>query len=91
MVYILSDQYGNRKQVVIVNGANSDQQNTVFGVPQGFVLGPFLFVLYINDFHLSSNLFQLRLFADDETLFCEDISNFLLVAQINTELKNVHP
>ena len=54
------------------------------------MLGSLLFLLYINDFHLSSDLFQFHLFADDVNLFCEDKSSSLLAAQINTELKNVH-
>ena len=38
-----------RKQYVSVNSCNSDAMNVVFGVPQGFVLGPQLVILYVND------------------------------------------
>ena len=65
----------NRLQFVEVNGHTSRNQTVQFGVPQGSVLGPFLFLLYINDFQNASE-FKIAQFADD-TLSYLSIKNFL--------------
>ena len=59
----------NRQKIVIVNGAWSAKCSTSYGIPQGSVLGPLLFLLDINDFHNSLKLFEFHLFADDANLF----------------------
>ena len=59
----------SRQQMVSVNNVSSNKCNVPSGVPQGSVLGPLLFLLYINDFHHSSELFDFHLFADDANLF----------------------
>mgnify|MGYP000306104893 CR=1 FL=1 len=62
----------NRNQVVNVNGVQSELLSISCGIPQGSVLGPILFLLYINDFHKCSKLFDFHLFADDANLFYEN-------------------
>ncbi len=57
----------NRKQRVVVDGIHSPWKNTNAGVPQGSILGPLLFLIYINDIsdNISSEVF---IFADDTSL-----------------------
>ena len=54
----------SRKQVVAVDGQESDPVDVQSGVPQGSVLGPSLFLFYINDIHIGLQS-MVRLFADD--------------------------
>ena len=66
---LLSSFLSDRKQRVLLNGQTSEWRNVTAGVPQDFILGPFLFLIYINN--LSGDLSsKARLFADDTSLFC---------------------
>ena len=63
----------NRQQAVIVGTATSKLMNVKAGVPQGSVLGPLLFLIYVND--ISENLLSIsHLFADDTSLACSSAS-----------------
>ena len=61
--------FSNRKQYVEYNGHRSLRNEISCGVPQGSILGPLFFLLYINDINNVSNLLNLILFADDTNVF----------------------
>lgn len=59
----------NRKQCVQIGQTISSLQTVQCGVPQGSILGPLLFLMFINDINQSSNLVDFHLFADDTSVF----------------------
>ena len=58
----------NRTLYVAFNNCTSDLGNITWGVPQGSILGPRLFILYVNDITYTSNILDFILFADDTTI-----------------------
>ena len=64
----------NRMQFVSLGSCKSDMLNISCGVPQGSVLGPILFLLYINDFSNCSTILDFHLFPDDTNIFHRDKS-----------------
>ena len=58
----------DRSQYVVFNGIYSDVINLSTGVPQGSILGPLLFIIYMNDIHTATNSFKAVLYADNTNL-----------------------
>ena len=79
----------DRKQRVVLNGQNSLWVYVEEGVSQGWILGPLLFLIYIND--LSENLIlNPILFADDTSLFSETFQKDLPAKNLNNYLNRIN-
>ena len=77
----------NRQQHVTVLGKKSHKRTIIHGVPQGSVLGPLLFLIYINDLHKSIKSSEVYHFADDTSLIQTNTSLKKLNKNINHDLK----
>ena len=78
-----------RQQYVTYNGFSSSTKYIKCGVPQGSILGPLLFLVYINDLQRVCKSSTPILFADDTNLFYKNLDKSILEDQINNELKHV--
>ena len=67
-----SSYLNNRMQSTQIGPYISNKANVSYGIPQGSVLGPLLFLLYVNDIHQCSNKLKFYLFADDTNILYAD-------------------
>jgi hypothetical protein len=78
-----------RRQMVNVNGAESEYLNITCGVPQGSILGPLLFLCYVNDMSISiSEKCKLILYADDSAILFSHKNLDVIGSTLSRELEN---
>ena len=80
----------NRSQFVSLSGVNSSIKHMQYGVPQGSILGPLLFIIYINDLPNIFNRAKFILYADDANIIINGANIADIVQQLN-ELCNILP
>ena len=86
---LLESYLQNRSQYVSYGGFDSDRGRVECGVPQGSVLGPLFFILYVNDMVKASGEMQLVLFADDTNIFVEGRNHLELFRKANQGLEEL--
>ena len=85
----ITNYLSDRKQYVVYNNTKSDEKHITCGVPQGSILGPLLFLLYVNDICNVSDILFPILFADDTNIFLNGKNTDELVQCMNCELNKV--
>lgn len=83
-----SSYLSGRRQRVVINGQTSDWAYILAGVPQGSILGPLLFLVYINDIVNGINS-SIRLFADDTSLYIIVDTPQLAADSLNVDLRSI--
>ena len=79
----------DRLQSVVVNGLTSDPQSICFGVPQGSLIGPLLFIIYINGLPSIVSLCKIQLYADDTLLYASSSSVTDIEFMLSEDLKHI--
>ena len=79
----------DREQFVSINGTTSEKKPIIYGVPQGSILGPLLFVIYINDLPGICNLAKFILYADDANIIITGESFEIISSQVNQLTRNL--
>ena len=89
LLKLFQNYLNNRKQRVVINGFQADYSNIESGVPQGSVLGPLIFLIYINDLerNIKSNV---KFLADDTMLFSIVNDPILSASELNHDLNVIN-
>ena len=88
LLSLLKSFLSNRFQRVVLNGQYSSWSSVLAGVLQGSILGPLLFLIYIND--LPENLQStVKLFADDTSLFSTVYGPNISASQLESDMKKI--
>ena len=80
----------DRKQRVNVNGQESSFLNILFGVPQGSILGPILFLLFINDLPTCLRHCECNLFADDTVIYTMSGDKQSAMTDLQSDINNIY-
>ena len=86
---LITSYLKDRQQYVSLGDSQSTQQYVSIGVPQGSILGPLLFLIYINDLPTATKFF-IKLYADDTFLCYQHEDSKLLEREVNTEIDKVY-
>ena len=86
---LISDYLSYRKQRTKIGSAYSDWANVIRGIPQGSILGPLLFNIFINDIFLVVEKSDICNFADDNTLYSHGSNLPLILNNLEHDMKNL--
>ena len=89
IILLLRNYFSCRSQFVRLGNLFSEKVSVSIGLPQGSILGPTLFLFFINDLSLSVDELKVVLFADDTTVYCEDVTLEAVVKKLASKFTQI--